>query len=216
LELEPQALSHEVRAKLLLGLVVPRPIAVVSTVSATGRFNIAPFSYYNVVSDEPMALGFSMTAPKPDGNDKDTLRNVRPVEEGGVGEFVINVATRNYAPEMVRAGVSLPFGSSEFEFAPLTPAPSRTVRAPRVKEARACFECRTWKIIEIGLSHLVIGEVTHVALQDSLVDERMRIDVMRLQPIARLAGTQYCLVKDPFDITADMAPDWLKEARVSA
>jgi flavin reductase (DIM6/NTAB) family NADH-FMN oxidoreductase RutF len=210
LELDPHSLTHEIRAKLLLGLVVPRPIAVVSSVSPRGVFNVAPFSYYNVVSDEPMALGFSMTAPKPDGNDKDTLRNVRPQAEGGVGEFVVNVATRNYAPAMVRASVALDYEESEFEFARLTPVPSRTVRAPRVKEARACFECRTWKIVKIGQSHLVIGHVTHVALNDNLVDDRMRVDVGKLQPVARLGGTQYCLVENPFSMTADDAPDWIK------
>lgn len=203
MELDPRTLSHQERAKLLLGLVVPRPIAVVSTVSPTGVYNVSPFSYYNVVSDEPMALGFSMTGPKPDGSAKDTLRNVRPVAEGGVGEFVVNVATENYAVAMARASASLPYGSSEFELAPLLPAPSLTVRAPRVKEARACFECRTWKIVEIGLSHLVIGMVTHVAVQDELLDSRMRTDIAKLQPIGRLAGFQYCRVVDIFEMTAD-------------
>lgn len=210
MELDPLSLTHEVRAKLLLGLVVPRPIAVVSSISPRGAFNIAPFSYYNVVSDEPMALGFSLTAPKPDGSEKDTLRNVRPSDEGGVGEFVVNVATRNYAPAMVRTSRSLPYEQSEFEIAGLTPVPSRTVKAPRIKEARASFECRTWKIIEIGQSHLVIGHVMHVALNDDLADERMRVDVMRLQPVARLGGTQYCLVENPFSMTVDEAPDWIK------
>lgn len=207
MEIDPQTLSHEQRAKLLLGLVVPRPIAVVSTVSPSGVYNVSPFSYYNVVSDEPMAIGFSMTGPKPDGSPKDTLRNVRPPDEGGVGEFVVNVASENYAVAMARSSASLPYGSSEFEIAPLTPAPSLTVRAPRVKEARACFECRTWKIVEIGLSRLVIGMVTHVAVQDGLMDERIRTDIAKLQPIARLAGTQYCRVGEIFDMTADQPPD---------
>jgi flavin reductase (DIM6/NTAB) family NADH-FMN oxidoreductase RutF len=211
MEIEPVSLPHELRAKLLLGLVVPRPIAVVSTVSTTGHFNIAPFSYYNVVSDEPMMLAFSITGPKPDGTEKDTLHNVRPIEEGGVGEFVINVATRNYAREIARAGKSLPIECSEFDFAPLTPMPSRTVKAPRIKEARASFECRTWRIIELGQAHLVIGEVTHVAVQDHLLDGRMRIDIGQMQPLARLAGNQFCLVVNPFEITVEHAPSWLKE-----
>src|SRR5690348_3709819 len=91
-DFDPAKLSDELRAKLFLGLVVPRPIAVVSTVSRDGYLNVAPFSYFNVVSDSPMAIGFSMTGPKPDKTDKDTLRNVRRAAQGGVGEFVVNVA----------------------------------------------------------------------------------------------------------------------------
>jgi flavin reductase (DIM6/NTAB) family NADH-FMN oxidoreductase RutF len=206
LELDPRALSHETSAKLLLGLVVPRPIAVVSTVSVDGHLNIAPFSYYNVVSDMPMALSFSITGPKADRTIKDTLRNVRPAAEGGMGEFVINAATEHYAPAIARAGVSLPYGSSEFDYAQLTPAPSRTVKAPRIAEARASFECRTLRIVPVGEAHLVIGEVTHLWLQDGLADERMRVDPNRLEPIGRLAGTTYCRVIDLFEMTAEVAP----------
>ncbi len=206
MELDPAKLPHDIQAKLLLGLVVPRPIAVVSTISVEGYFNIAPFSYYNVASDSPMALLFSITGPKPDGTTKDTLRNVRPAPEGGIGEFVVNVATENYASAIARAGTSLPYGVSEFEYARLGLAKSRIVRPPRIIEARASFECQTLNILEIGEAHLVIGIVRYLWIQDGLADDRMRIDPHKLEPIGRLAGTQYCRVIDLFEMTADLAP----------
>ena len=97
MDFDPGKLTDEIRSKLLTGLVVPRPIAVVSTISSEGYLNVAPFSYFNVVSDSPMALGFSMTGPKPDETDKDTLRNVRRRSQGGVGEFVVTIASEHYA-----------------------------------------------------------------------------------------------------------------------
>lgn len=206
MELDPRSLSPAQCAKLLLGLVVPRPIAVVSTISVDGHPNIAPFSYYNVASDMPMALLFSITGPKADGSIKDTLRNVRLPHDGGVGEFVVNAATENYAHAISRAGTSLPYGVSEFDYATLTAAASRTVRAPRILEARASFECRTMHIVEVGEAHLVIGQVTHVWLEDGLADDRLRVDPHKLEPIGRLAGKQYCRVIDVFDMTAEIPP----------
>jgi flavin reductase (DIM6/NTAB) family NADH-FMN oxidoreductase RutF len=199
MELVPKALAPEMQAKLMLGLVVPRPIAVVSTISVEGHLNIASFSYYNAVSDAPMVLSFSITAPKPDGSLKDTLRNVRLPEEGGVGEFVVNVAGEHYAEAVACVGQSLPYGVSEFELAGLTPAPSRTVRAPRIAQARASFECKTLQIVKAGTADLVLGLVTHVWIDDELADERLRIDPRKLKPIARMAGKHYCRTTDIFE-----------------
>lgn len=198
--IEPASLSHAERAKLLNGIVVPRPIAVVSTVAPTGAANVAPFSYFNVVGDDPMALSFSITAPKANGSDKDTLRNVRPRKEGGTGEFVVNAAAAAYAPKVAACGAALDYGASEFEHAGLTPAQSIKVAAPRVLEAPAWFECSTLQIVRIGRSHLVIGEIVAIGILPELLDERLRVDIDALNLIARLAGTGYCRIGERFDL----------------
>lgn len=206
MDFDPGKLTDEIRSKLLTGLVVPRPIAVVSTISPEGHPNVAPFSYFNVVSDTPMALGFSMTGPKPDKSDKDTLRNVRRPAQGGVGEFVVNIASEHYAAAIAAAGASLPYGTSEFEYGGITPAPSARVKAPRVAEAYASFECRTRRIVRIGHAHLVIGSVVHLWIRDELVDERHRIDADKLRAIGRLAGFDYCRTAERFQMVTGARP----------
>jgi flavin reductase (DIM6/NTAB) family NADH-FMN oxidoreductase RutF len=193
-------LSEAERVKLFYGLVIPRPIAVVSSMSSDGFTNIAPFSFFNLIGEDPAALSFSITAQKANGADKDTLRNVRPPAEGGIGEFVVNVATANYVAQIAKCGTSLDFGDSEFEFAGLTPTPSITVKPPRIAEARACFECRTMQIIKVGRSRLVIGEILHVAVQTGLLDGHLRIDAAGLEPVGRLAGRGYCRLGKRFEL----------------
>jgi flavin reductase (DIM6/NTAB) family NADH-FMN oxidoreductase RutF len=206
MDIDPRKLTDALRSKLGTGLVVPRPIAVVSSVSREGHLNIAPFSYFNVVSDTPLVLGFSLTGPKPDKSEKDTLRNVRKPAQGGVGEFVINVATEHYGQAVAAAGASLPYGTSEFEYAGLTPMPSKYVKAPHIAEAWAYFECRTRRIVKVGHAHLVIGDVIHLWVRDDLIDERYRINHDRLCAIGRLAGMEYCRTGDRFSMTTGERP----------
>lgn len=200
MEFSADALSVDLRYKLLTGTVVPRPIAVVSSCSPEGAVNLAPFSYFNIVGHFPMALSFSVAGPKPDRADKDTLRNVRPVAAGGTGEFVIHIASAHWATQMARTAVPVPYGASEFDLAGLTPVPSRTVAPPRVAEALVAFECRTVQVVEVGRSSLVIGEVLHLYIQDDLLNERMRIDADRLAAIGRMAGSAYCRTTDRFAV----------------
>jgi flavin reductase (DIM6/NTAB) family NADH-FMN oxidoreductase RutF len=198
--LRPADLRHVERAKLLNGIVVPRPIAVVSSISPSGQTNVAPFSYFNVVGEEPIALSFSITAPKADGSEKDTLRNVRPVSDGGTGGFVVNAAASSYAEKIAACGASLPYGTSEFEHARLTPVPSKMVDAPRIGEAPSWFECRTVQIVEVGRSRLVIGEVLLIGIRADLIDERLRVDIDAMALVARLAGAGYCRIGKRFDL----------------
>lgn len=193
-------LDEAKRVKLLYGLVIPRPIAVVSSMSSDGLTNIAPFSFFNLIGEEPAALSFSITAQKANGADKDTLRNVRPSAEGGLGEFVVNVATANYVAQIAKCGTSLDFGDSEFEFAGLTPTPSITVKPPRIAEARACFECKTMNIIKVGRSRLVLGEIRHISVETRLLDANSRIDATGLDPVGRLAGRCYCRLGKRFEL----------------
>jgi flavin reductase (DIM6/NTAB) family NADH-FMN oxidoreductase RutF len=200
MEIDPRALAPELCYKLVIGCVVPRPIAVVSTVSVEGHVNVAPFSYFTVASHSPLSLALTIGGLKPDGAIKDTLRNARFVEDGGVGEFVVNIADESYALEMARTGEALPHGDSEFHHAGLTPEPSLVVKAPRVGEASVSFECRTTHIIPIGDARMVIGEVRHIHVRDHLVDERFRIDPDRLAAIGRMAGNDYVRTRDRFEI----------------
>jgi flavin reductase (DIM6/NTAB) family NADH-FMN oxidoreductase RutF len=127
MEIEPSALEAPERYKLLIGAVVARPIALVSTISADGRPNLAPFSFFTAVGSNPMTMLFC-PANLPDGSEKDTLRNAKPASEGGTGEFVVNVAVEPYATKVAGAAERLAYGESEFELVGLTPAPSRLRR----------------------------------------------------------------------------------------
>lgn len=199
MEVNPETLDPAYCYKLLIGTVVPRPIAVISSLSPKGGANLAPFSYFNAVGHKPLALAFSI-APKADGSVKDTLRNVRPPSQGGTGEFVINLAVEPYIRQVAEASEPLPYGESEFDYVDLNPAPSQVVQAPRVAESPAAFECRTLQIVPVGEFHLVIGQVVHLYVRDDLVDANYRVDTRKLRAVGRMAGHDYCTTHDQFTI----------------
>lgn len=199
MEIDPNTLEPALRYKLLIGSVVPRPIALVASRSPQGTTNLAPFSYFNAVGHLPLALMFSISK-KPDKTEKDTLRNVRPVPEGGTGEFVINLAVEPYIQQVAEAAEPLPYGESEFDYLELTPTASQVVAAPRVAESPVAFECRTLQILPVGEFHVVIGQVVHLYVRDDLVDERYRIDTHKLAAVGRMAGYDYCRTQDQFTI----------------
>ena len=126
MELDPKSLDIPDRYKLLIGGIVPRPIAFVSTLSMSNKLNLAPFSFFAGVSSNPMTILFC-PANKPDGTDKDTLRNALPVAEGGRGEFVVNVVSHVFARQMSACAEELPFGDSEFDLSGLTARSSTRV-----------------------------------------------------------------------------------------
>mgnify|MGYP006268876697 CR=1 FL=1 len=203
-EFNPADLRIVDRYKLLIGAIVPRPIAFVSTRGTDGSVNLAPYSFFNGVGSEPMTLLFC-PANNPDGSEKDTLRNCKPTDEGGSGEFVVNVATEAYAARMAATGEELPYGESEFALAGFTEAPSKRVAAPRAAESPIAFECRTLQVVRTSPGapaggNVVIGEVVHIHIDDGLVDERFRIDADRLRAVGRMAGAAYCTTRDRFDL----------------
>lgn len=215
MEFDPSILTANHRYKLLVGAVLPRPIAVVSTVDAQGRTNVAPFSFFNIVSVTPMALALSPVT-RPDGTDKDTLRNALPAAEGGLGEFVVNLAASRWVRQMSAAAEDLPPGDSEFDLTGLTPAPSRVVRAPRVAEAAVSYECRTLQVVRLAegvplSGNIIIGEVVNVWVRDGLVNDAMHVDLDGLDALGKLSGSGYCRTTDRFDLvrgrTALDAPD---------
>ncbi len=204
MELNPEDLAWADRYKLLIGSVLPRPIAFVSTISPDGRHNIAPFSFFTAVGSNPMTMLFC-PANHPDGSEKDTLRNAKPVAEGGTGEFVVNVVRHAYAKQMSDAAAHLAYGESEFERVGLTPAPSRMVRAPRLLESPIGFECRTLQVIrtnpgQAAAGNIVIGTVVHVHAEDGVINERFHVDPAALDLIGRMGGDSYCTTRDRFSM----------------
>lgn len=204
MELDPGALSRQDRYKLLIGGVVPRPIALVSTISVNGVDNLAPFSFFNGVGSDPMMLLFC-PANNPDGSEKDTLRNCKPPEEGGMGQFVVNVVSHFFAARMACAAEPLPHGESEFILSGLTPAPAARVKPRRVAESLVAFECQTHQIIRTnpgvpGGGNIVVGRVVHVFVRDDAINARLHIDPAALDAIGRMGGLGYCRTRDRFEM----------------
>lgn len=203
--IDPNSLSTADRYKLLIGGVVPRPIAFVSTVSPSGAHNLAPYSFFNGVGSDPMSLLFC-PANNPDGSDKDTLRNCEPREEGGTGQFVVNIASERYIRAVAAAGEALPYGASEFDIVGLTPAASAVVAPPRVAESPLAYECETVQVVRTnpgapGGGNVVIGRVVSVHVADeTLINERHHVDADRLAAIGRMGGAAYCRTGDRFDL----------------
>jgi flavin reductase (DIM6/NTAB) family NADH-FMN oxidoreductase RutF len=164
---------------LITALVVPRPIAWVSTVSESGVLNVAPHSYFNVISSYPWILHFTSTG------EKDTLRNVR-----ATGEFVINTVGRDLVEEMNFTSGDFPPDESEFEWAGLEAAPSVHVKPPRVARAPASFECKLNDIVSKGNGHMIFGDVLMLHVDESLFRDG-RIDPEILKPVGRLSGSGY-------------------------
>lgn len=205
MELDPDRLSQPDRYKLLIGAVIPRPIAVVSTISPDGAsVNLAPFSFFAGVGSNPLTLLFC-PANNADGGEKDTLRNAKPVSEGGEGEFVVNIASEPYIRRVVAAAAPLPYGESEFEASGLTPAPSARVRPPRVLESPVAFECTTLQVIRTNPGapaggNIVLGRVIHIHIRDDLLNERLHTDPAKLAAVGRLGGLGYCTTRQRFEI----------------
>jgi flavin reductase (DIM6/NTAB) family NADH-FMN oxidoreductase RutF len=204
MELDPASLEVAQRYKLMIGAIVPRPIAFVSTVSTAGEPNLAPYSFFNGVGSNPMTVMFC-PANDTDGGEKDTLRNCKPRSEGGTGEFVVNLAVEEYRREVAAAAEPLPHGESEFELTGLATAASRVVAPPRVAASPLAFECRTVQVVRTNPGqpaggNLVLGEVVHIHLADDLVNERFHVDPDRLRAIGRMGGLGYCSTRDRFDI----------------
>jgi len=201
MELDPASIPVNLRYNLMIGTIVPRPIAVVGTSSPDGKPNLAPFSFFMGCGSDPMCLVVSVANPSGGAGEKDTLRNAKPVEEGGTGEFTVSAATEGNIARVVACAEPLAHGESEFALTGLTPLPGRVVRAPRPAESPVTFECRTRQVIRlapgvVGGSNLLIGEVVHVHLDDSLAHERFHIDADKLRAVGRMGGSEFCSTRD--------------------
>ncbi len=208
--IDPAALPVHLRYNLMIGTIVPRPIAVVGTVSPEGKYNLAPFSFFTGAGSDPMGLVFTVSNPSGGAGEKDTLRNAKPVAEGGTGEFTVSVATEALITRVAGSAEALPYGESEFALTGLTPVAGDVVRAPRVLESPVAYECRTHAVVRlhpgaIGGANLVIGEVVRIHLDDALHHERMHIDADLLRAVGRMGGPDYCTTRERAPIMAGRA-----------
>ena len=202
MEFDPHVLDSAAMYKLLIGSVVPRPIAWVSSVDAAGVRNLAPFSYFMAITHEPPTIAFSAGprgAETTGGRGKkDTLANVEATRE-----FVVNVVDDALAAPMNVTSGDYPPEVDEFSEARLAVAPSLKVKAPRVAAAPVSMECRVAQILPVGRlpHHLVIGEIVHVHVRDDVYDPATgRLDMHRLKPVGRLAGHLYTHVHEIFEM----------------
>jgi flavin reductase (DIM6/NTAB) family NADH-FMN oxidoreductase RutF len=199
--IDPATLPVDRRYALMIGAIVPRPIAVVGTCAPDGgEPNLAPFSFYAGVGSDPMCLLFC-PANRSDGSEKDSLRHAKPREEGGSGEFTVSVATEAILRRVVACAEELPPARSEFEFAGLTAVAGTRVRAPRLAESPFTFECRTRQVIRTNPGrasggNVVIGEVVWIHADAGVIDDRLRIDADRLQAVGRMGGLDYARTRD--------------------
>ncbi len=196
--LDPKDLTFKENYKLMIGSIVPRPIAFVSTVSRDGIFNLAPFSFFNGVCSNPPTVVFAPVRRSHDLQPKDTLVNIRET-----GDFVINIPGEEIITQLVETAREFLPQVDEFEETGLTPIPSLQVRAPRVKEAKINFECTLNQIIEIGdgsagSGFLVLGTIVKYHIADHIYDNG-RISLEAFNPVGRLAGNGYCRITDTFE-----------------
>jgi flavin reductase (DIM6/NTAB) family NADH-FMN oxidoreductase RutF len=197
---------------LLIGLVAPRPIALVTSMDEDGRLNAAPFSSYNYLCTDPPIIGMGVT-DRPTGGfvPKDTARNIRRT-----GEFVVNVVTEDLAKQMNICATDFPAGVDELEMAGLDTTPSQIVKVPRIKQAHAALECREYTTMEIGRSRIILGRVVSIYIEDKFVDPAgPYVLAEELHAIGRMNGLgSYVKTRDSF-LTMQRIPyeDWKKGKR---
>ena len=199
MKIDTDDLALQDSSHLMTDIVVPRPIAWVSTIDENGVYNLAPFSCYGLVSGLPMVVGFSVGSYR-DGKKKDTLRNIELTKD-----FVINVVTEALADAMNVTAAPYPREVSEFVKAGVTPVKADIVNAPMVKESPVKMECRVIQIIEFGkapvTNNLILGSVLRVHIADEFWNGLTK-RVEGLSPIARLGGEGdvYCRTENTFQI----------------
>ena len=181
--------------KILSGLIVPRPIALITTMNQAGQVNAAPFSYFNLFGSSPPLVVVS-PGNREDGAPKDTAANII-----ANGEFVVHLVDEKMGVAMNVTADDLPHGENELHAAGLTEVPSQKVTPPRIKEAPVAMECEVHDIVEVGSNRLVIGLVKWVSVRDGILDENFSVIDGSFQPIARMhGGGWYTRTQDLFEI----------------
>jgi len=196
MKIDPAGLGLKEAHDLLISAVLPRPIAFVSTLGKDGVYNLAPFSYFSILSTKPAVAGIGI-GRKRDGRKKDTQANIEFAKD-----FVINIVTESIAKAMNQASGEYPSDVDEFKEAGLTPAPSDLIRSPRVIESPVNMECLLMQILEFGeppRSSFIIGEIIRVHIKDEVwVDGVIRAP--QLKAIGRLGEDFYCRTMDIFEM----------------
>ncbi|MDX2162649.1 MAG: flavin reductase family protein [bacterium] len=199
MEITPSSYPWQSIYKIMIGSILPRPIGWISTLDVEGRRNLAPYSFFNGAGANPPHVLFTPMLRSSDGTSKDTLTNVRET-----GEFVVNIVSGALIEAMNHTSGEYPTGADEFALAGLTAVPSVTVRPPRVAESPIHYECKVVQIIELGTEPgagtVVIGRVEHLHVADEYLIGTDKIDIARLDPVGRLAGSGYAHTRDRFNL----------------
>lgn len=195
---DPRAENYQEFYKLLIGAIVPRPIAFVSTVSETGVRNLAPFSFFTAISANPPVICFCPMRRSGADPYKDTLHNIARTRE-----FVVNIVSEEFAEQMNISSGDFPAEVDEFEASGLTPVASDLVRPQRVAESHVHMECKLYLTLEIGAmpgsGTIVLGEVLRLHVDNDVLDDS-RIDPDKLRAIGRMGGNAYARTRDRFDM----------------
>jgi flavin reductase (DIM6/NTAB) family NADH-FMN oxidoreductase RutF len=193
--INPSDLHPRDAYRLLISIVVPRPIAWVSSLGADGSLNLAPFSFFNAVAGTPPTVMFSVGQRQ--DNPKDTLRNVQET-----GEFVLNLVDEALAEKMNLTSGEYTYNVNEFERAGLSPLPSEWVKPPRVAEAAITLECRATQFVPVQSTHytLVLGQVLRFHIREGLLRASGAVDAALLRPVGRLSGDEYARLGAVFEM----------------
>ena len=200
LEVGPEDWSVRDFYQLMTALVIPRPIGWMSTISAAGVRNVAPYSYFNLMGSDPFYVAFGSTTAK------DSLTNLREVPQ-----FVVNIVSMPLLEQMNFTSADFPRDEDEFAWAGLTPVPSVKVRPPRVAESRAHLECELVQIVDDRNTHIVLGRIVHAHVDQSVWKDG-RVDPRLLDPVCRLSGSGYASLGELISVKR---PAWknLKDTR---
>lgn len=195
--IDPTSISERENYKFLIGSIIPRPIAFVTTLSEEGVLNGAPFSYFNIVSSNPPMI--SLSIQRTEGRQKDTARNIASLKE-----FVVHMVDEQNVEKINKTAASLPPNQSEIELAGLTSIESVKVSVPGVKEAKVRLECVLEQSLELGGVNspgcdFIIGRVVQYHIEDDIY-AKGRIDPRGLAAVSRLAGANYAKIGDLFEI----------------
>jgi flavin reductase (DIM6/NTAB) family NADH-FMN oxidoreductase RutF len=197
-------LTERQRYKLLIGTVIPRPIAFVSTVDRNGRRNAGPFSFFNVLTHDPaiVAIGVENYG---DMRFKDTSRNIRDT-----GEFTVHIVDEALVKQMEICAIKFGPEVDEIAEAGLTTVPGLNVKSPRILEAPAALECRRYMTLELGRAReIILGEVLGVFVREDAIDpESLHIDQIKMDAIGRMGGHTYASTKEQFDIKTLSVAEW--------
>ena len=203
--IDPANQSFSENHKLMIGSILPRPIALVSTISKGNINNVAPFSYFNGVCSNPPTIMFAPARRGYDGKTKDPLNNIRETNE-----FAINIVSEEIVEPMVACSTDYSDEVDEFKISDFTPIQCDKILAPRVEESKVVFECKLNTIIEIGPSKpgggfVVIGEIVLFHINDDVFKDG-KIDLSLLNPVGRLSGNNYSRVFDSFEVKRQIKP----------
>ncbi|MBT2698954.1 flavin reductase family protein [Bacillus sp. ISL-40] len=197
LSIDPALMSERENYKFLIGSIIPRPIAFVTTISKDGVLNGAPFSYFNIVSSNPPMI--SLSIQRSEGSQKDTARNIIDSKQ-----FVVHIVDEHNVEKINKTAASLPSDQSEVKLANLTSVDSVKISVPGVKEAKIRMECSLEHSLELGSSDspgcdFIIGRVVQFHIEDEIY-ENGRIDARGLAAVSRLAGNNYAKIGEIFEI----------------